>query len=264
MGGFKNPDAPADIFMLGKSFYVLVTGRDPLYLVGDDIPEPLFHVIQKCCAIEKASRYPSLSELKQRLAAVYDVLLNRVDGFAKTRQVLATINERLAQEQKYVTEEVLEFLDGLSRLAADDHAKLFDDVDSSFFHVLCQPPFNAHISHFLQIYRRMVEASNYGWSYAEVIAKNMQIVFAAGDVPVADKATALELAVYAAIAQHRFAAMDTCRGMITAVKDETLGLAIQDILKNNADSFIAQIEPSECQSDVIRKTIREIRARTKE
>ena len=45
-GGFKNADAAGDIFMLGKSFYVLLTGRDPLYLIANDIPEPLFHLIR--------------------------------------------------------------------------------------------------------------------------------------------------------------------------------------------------------------------------
>ena len=59
-GGFKNADAVGDIFMLGKTIYNLLTNRDPLYLVGDDMPAPLFHVIERCCSIRKESRYQSL------------------------------------------------------------------------------------------------------------------------------------------------------------------------------------------------------------
>ncbi|MHC4405366.1 MAG: serine/threonine protein kinase [Planctomycetota bacterium] len=115
-GGFKHADASGDIFMLGKSFYVLLTQRDPMYLIGNDIPDPLFHLIQKCCDLDKHRRYQTLAELKQAVVAVFDVLLGRVDGVAKAKQLLSAISTRLSQERKFSADEVNEFLDYLGRL----------------------------------------------------------------------------------------------------------------------------------------------------
>src|SRR5262245_40353023 len=72
-GGFKHADAAGDVFMLGKTIYVLLTGRDPLYLVADDVPPPIFVIIERCCATNKTARYQDLASLKQSLTAAYDV-----------------------------------------------------------------------------------------------------------------------------------------------------------------------------------------------
>jgi len=109
-GGFKHADAPGDIFMLGKTIYALLTERDPLYLVGDDIPPPIFHVIERCCAISKEHRYQSLAELKQSIVAAYDVVLGRAGGLGQVKQLLSAITDRLEQKAKYRSEEVLEFV----------------------------------------------------------------------------------------------------------------------------------------------------------
>ena len=90
-GGFKHADAAGDIFMLGKSFYVLLTGRDPLYLVPDDVPPPLFVIIERCCVINKSARYQNVTSLKQSLAAAYDVLLGRERGAGPAGALLGTI-----------------------------------------------------------------------------------------------------------------------------------------------------------------------------
>ena len=43
-GGFKNADASSDVFMLGKTFYYLLCGRDPTYLLPDEDSQPFI-----CC-----------------------------------------------------------------------------------------------------------------------------------------------------------------------------------------------------------------------
>ncbi|MDQ3711958.1 MAG: protein kinase [Acidobacteriota bacterium] len=64
-GGFRDADAASDVFMLGKSFYVLLSGNDnPQYLIKGNIPDALFLIIQRCCELEKAKRYQSLAELR--------------------------------------------------------------------------------------------------------------------------------------------------------------------------------------------------------
>jgi serine/threonine protein kinase len=92
-GGFKYADAPGDIFMLGKTMYVLLTGREPMYLVADDIPPPIFHIIERCCSLTKANRYQTLAELKQSLVAAYDVLLGRAGGLGKVKQLLSALHK---------------------------------------------------------------------------------------------------------------------------------------------------------------------------
>jgi hypothetical protein len=57
---------------------------------------------------------------------------------------------------------------------------------------------------------------------------------------------------------NRFAAMDTCRAIITAIRDEGLGFQVAPILLELRDTFISGIEPSECQSNAIATAIRQI------
>lgn len=68
--GFKKANEVSDIFMLGKSFYALLSGRNVNHLIEDEIPPPIFHVIEKCCAQNKEYRYQTLLDLKQRLGGV--------------------------------------------------------------------------------------------------------------------------------------------------------------------------------------------------
>lgn len=257
-GGFKHADAAGDIFMLGKTMYALITDRDPIYLVDDNIPSPIFHIIERCCALDKARRYQSLAQLKQSLTAAYDVLLHRTGGLGETRQLLTSILDRLEQERKYHSSEVIQFIEKLSLLETPDKIRMCFEVKTELFNVLKQEPLVDHLEIFLSVYQKMVESDDYGWSYAETIADNMKILFVGEHVPYKIKAKVLELAIDAAYRMNRFAAMDTCRNMITKITDEKLALAVTDVLFQNAHTFITNIEPSECQSDAVRHAIRRL------
>ena len=110
-GGFKNADASGDVFMLGKTFYFLLCGRDPTYLLPDEIPGPLFAVIERCCALTKTSRYQDLASLRQSLTAAYDVLLGRAVGSALAARTLRSIMDRLTASSQYQPPEVKKFVD---------------------------------------------------------------------------------------------------------------------------------------------------------
>jgi len=84
------------------------------------------------------------------------------------------------------------------------------------------------------------------------------LVFTAAAVPLAEKAHALDLAIRAATYMNRFAAMDTCRSMITSVRDNALGFHVASILLKNRDTFISDVETSECHSDAIANALRQI------
>lgn len=257
-GGFKHADAAGDIFMLGKTIYVLMTGRDPLYLVRDDVPPPLFHIIERCSSTSKSSRYQTLAELKQSLVAAYDVLIGRAGGIGKVKQLLTAIEDRLQQAQQYNTEEFARFLEQLALLDDAEQIRVCKELSPRIFSVLGQPPLAGWVPGFLAIYEKLVESQDYGWSYAETIADNMRMIFTAQAVSLVERAHALDLAIRAAMYMYRFAAMDTCRSMITSVRDDALGFQVASILLKNRDTFIADMETSEVQSDAVANALRQI------
>ncbi len=254
-GGFKNADASGDVFMLGKSFYVLLTKRDPMYLLADGIEAPVFHVIERACAINKGHRYQSLSELRQSLVMAYDVVLHRGGGLGETQQLLSAINDKLEQEQQYSSAQVIEFIEKLALLEHSDKIRMCFEIDRRFFVAVRQPPVVQHMPEFLSVYKEMIESEDYGWSYAETIAGNMKTLFFGEDVPIKQKAVALELAIDAAYRMNRYAAMDTCRAMITGITNEELGNEVASVILRSNHTFIQTIELSECKSEQVRAAI---------
>jgi eukaryotic-like serine/threonine-protein kinase len=258
-GGFKHADATGDIFMLGKTMYVLLTGRDPMYLVEKDLPPPVFHVIERCCSIPKDNRYQTLAELKQSLVGAYDVLLGRSGGFGKVKQLLSAIEDCLAQDRRYSVASVSQFTEQLALLEESDQIHICNEISSRFFSIIGQAPLVGQLSGFLTVYEKLVERQGYSWQFAEAIARNMRAVFDSDGAPPGEKAHALDLAIRAADYMNRFAAMDTCRAMVTSTRDEALGLFVATVLLKRRGTFISNIEPSECQSESVRSALRQIR-----
>ena len=81
-GGFKHADALGDIFMLGKSFYALLTSMDPilLHLEHEQIPRQLRPIIDRCCRPLKDQRYQSIEALRVSLRHAYDAINGRETG----------------------------------------------------------------------------------------------------------------------------------------------------------------------------------------
>jgi len=259
-GGFKDADPATDIFMLGKAFYVLLSGRDPMYLIPDGLPPQLFPILERCCAVDKRSRYQSLASLRQSLESAFDVLLGRVIGPGRTYAVLRSIADRLRVSQQFIPDEIGQFVEELSLLVTDDQQQVCFELPPEAFSVLSQAVVRQHLGPFIAIYRRMVEDATYSWSYAETIAGNMAIVFNAPDPAPADKAEALRIAIIAATRQNRFAAMDTCSKLISAIEDAELAQRVHDVLIEHDASFIQGIEPSACKAPAIRQAIHQLRA----
>ncbi|WP_348687572.1 protein kinase domain-containing protein [Aeromonas bestiarum] len=255
-GGFKHADESGDIFMLGKSFYVLITKQNPTYLMDNEITPPLFHVIERCCELDKNRRYNSLAELKQALQMAYDVILGRGGHLGEVNQLISTIHDRLENEEKYRSSQVIDFLEKLNLIETEDQIRICLELKRSFISILTQDKLRQYIDDFLRIYAKMVESEQYGWSFAEVIASNMQRIFKNEDVSVKTRVRALELAIDAAFRMNRFAAMDTCVMMITSVSNDDLGIHIGNVIQKYQHSFLTEIEPSQCKCETIRRVLR--------
>ena len=65
-GGFKHADETGDIFMLGKSFYYMLTKQNPTYIMDSGLHPALLHVIEMSCDLDKKRRYKTLSELRAK------------------------------------------------------------------------------------------------------------------------------------------------------------------------------------------------------
>ncbi|WP_339731033.1 protein kinase [uncultured Gimesia sp.] len=258
IGGFKNADPPYDIFMLGKSFYKLLTNIDPHYLHPDNVHPAILTVIERCCRITKELRYQQIHEVQQAIVGAYDVILNRVEGLTKCKRILEDIKTKLEANKGYVGSEVDEFIDLLGRLEHDDQEMVCKELTPRMFYVLAQEPFvNRHLE-ILSIYSRMSQNGSYGWSFAEHIADCMSAMIDSDDSTPNIKAEALNIAMQAAVDQNRFAAMETCKRWITNEMSENDAIAIRDVLQRYPKSFVANIEPISCKNDIISSTIRSL------
>jgi len=157
-GGFKHADASGDIFMFGKTFYALLTGRDPTYLERHGVPAPLFHIIDRCCSVSKDSRYRTLADLKQSLAAAYDVLLQRLGGLGKVKQLLSSIGEKFEAGGNYDQREILEFVEQLALVDEAEQVRVCFELPAAFFLVIGQRLSVDSLPTFLRIYERLWRA----------------------------------------------------------------------------------------------------------
>jgi serine/threonine protein kinase len=258
-GGFKHADAAGDIYMLGKTFYVLLTGRDPAFLMPDGVEPPLFHVINRCCSLSKSARYQSLAELRQALVTSYDVLLNRAGGVLQ--ELFSAIRDRLATSNQYDTEEVSRFVEQLAMANEDEQRQVFNELPDQFFSAISQEPVADKLEPFLRVFEAFVDGRSYSFGHAETIASRMNRIVKTPTVPPEIRALALDLAIRAACYMNRFAAMDTCKAMVRAISDHDLALNVVPVILREEAFFLADIEPSTCSDEAIRNAIRSIKKR---
>lgn len=254
-GGFKYADERGDIFMLGKSFYVLLTQQNPAYLMSSGLHPALFHVISKACDLNPNNRYQSLPEFKQALQITYDVILGRGGHLSEANQLIASINDRIENEAQYEPHQINNFFQKLFAINTEDQIRICLELKPQFFSILSHPEVVPNLSGFLEVYQAMIESDQYGWSFAEIIADNLRKVFNEQSLSAVIRAKALQLSIDAAYRMNRFAAMDTCVLMITSVSDNNFGQSISAIIQANPHDFITDIEPAQCKCESIRNTL---------
>lgn len=261
MGGGKYADATGDIFMLGKTFYTLLTKLDPTYLMDDAVNPVIFHVINRACDLDKTKRYQSLADLKQALNMAYDVIIGRGGGLSETHQLATTISDRIKNEAKYNSTQVAEFISKLLLLDDDEKIKICLGLKSSFFSILPQKDLVNNVSDFLKSYMVMTESYDYNFEFSESIAINMKSIFSSPVVEPKIKVQALSIAVESAHEMNRYSAMDTCSAMITSVDNDVLGVQVADLIQRLQYEFLLNIEPARCKCESIKIQIESLNNR---
>lgn len=242
LGGFKNATAESDIFMLGKSFYALATGRDPTFINDSSLPKPLAAVINKCCQIDSSKRFHSIAELRQALVAAFDVLLKRTDARNETEFLLDQILEELGTLKRYDAAKVSAFLERFTTLGIPAQWALVSKFQTALFVVFADRMLSQQLVEFLRQYEEAVLSEATGFSYAEVVADAMEVVFQRSEDVVA-RAKAFEIAVKMAARMNRFAAMDTCVAMATSVHtNDPIGADLAAVILQNPEYFLKNIE----------------------
>ena len=241
-GGFKNAKVESDIFMLGKSFYALATSRDPTFIDDSSLPKPLAAVINKCCQIDLNKRFHSIAELRQALVASYDVLLKRTDARSETEFLLDQILDQLDTSGHYDNEKVSKFLGQFVTLEVPEQWALVSKFKTGLFIIFADQAFSQQLIEFLDQYEEVVLSQAPGFSYAEVVANAMEVIFKRSQ-DAAARAKAFEITVKIATQMNRFAAMDTCVEMVTSVvSNDSVGTDLATIILQNPEYFLKNIE----------------------
>ncbi|RQM43884.1 hypothetical protein EHZ19_31780 [Paraburkholderia bannensis] len=261
-GGFKNATEASDIFMLGKSFYYLLTGCDPTFMMDDGIPPQLFHVIERACDHQPSNRYKDLAALRQALTFAFDAILGRGGIIGKISQLIEAIQANLTVSNRFYPQQIIEFIETLPMVDRADQIRICYGLGYPFMTTLVQGHIVGYVPQFLAVYQVMVEDAQYNWSFAETIALNMKVIFDANGVPDKTKALALEIAIDAASRMNRFAAMDTCIAMICSVTDAALGMQVAGVMQRKEQDFITGIEPSQTKTDPIRRYLWAVKNRS--
>ena len=256
-GGFKNADALGDVFMLGKSFYALLTGLEPIILQLDhpQIPRQLRPIIDRCCRPLKEQRYRSVDELRSSLRHAYDAINGRVIGPPSAFGLLTAITTRFNTRGDFAEEEVKQLIDELQSLDEEGAKQICFKIPGEFFHFIAQQLTHEYHASFLKGYRVMVDTGDYGWSYAETIAKNMEVFFYNTQVSPANRTEALRIAIIGAYNMNRFAAMDTCHAMVMSINEDELGQYVRDLIVEFRDTFIVDTDQNACRSIAIRNAL---------
>ena len=256
-GGFKHADALGDIFMLGKSFYTLLTGMDPilLHLENSLIPRQLRPIIDRCCRPLKDQRYQSIEALRVSLRHAYDAINGRETGRPTAFGLWTTIEAQYSSTNSFSDASVKQFIDELQTLDEEDAKQIGFKLSSELFDFVANSLTEDYLAALLKGYRVMVDSGDYSWSFAEKIARNMEAIFYSSHPSLANRTEALRIAIIGAVNMNRYAAMNKCMAMVTSIDDDELAAHVHDLILEYADTFIVGTDQAQCKSISIRNAL---------
>jgi eukaryotic-like serine/threonine-protein kinase len=188
----------------------------------------------------------------------YDIILRRTDAIGAAQQLHSVIVSKLFSHAEYDTIQIVNFLGLLAKLTPDERAGLLNDLPEAFYNVISQQPFERLLDRFLNQYEPFALSAVKTWSYAETVACNMRMLFELSS-SIGNRTKALDIALKAAIAAHRFRAMDICRDMIVGINNDDLAASIVGVIALYPGSFVENIEPTACKNSHVAQAIRSMK-----
>ncbi len=249
-GGFKHIDERSDIYMLGKSFYYLLSNKEPTHIDKSLIKSSLFHIIIKSCSLKKEDRYQNLNELKKAICLAYDVILGRGEN-----QYLISNKLVDAVQREHQSKDLRDFLNIFYSLKNNEQMSLCKKLNFNFFTVLIKLNDSIATIEFLKIYQIMANKLNFDFTFVDTIGKNVKIILDSSTASNETKALSLDILITISQYMNRWESQEICKKFIVSIEDNKLGESISSIILQNQNSFIRNIDISSCKCSNIINTI---------
>jgi serine/threonine protein kinase len=255
---FKYGDGRGDIYMLGKTFYSILTAdKNPTDLDSSKVEKFIYHIIKKACEVKKEDRYQDLAELKSDLKKSFDYKLNINDKLGQA--------EELCKKIHLNNSEVEELFNIFMVLNNSEKKELLKKLPISFFKVAISDE-SIDLKPMLETFKEIVEIddalNNWGTYPTEFMDKfrgSMKVIIEANrNKKTQTKALALLLLVLISAQRGELA----CQEVIQSINNEALGEEFVALVLNKnlfGNNCIDGIDESKCKTSSIKKFIRQFK-----
>ncbi len=265
-GGFKNTEYSDDIFSLGKSFYNLLTGRDPTYLKSEGIELPLYRLIERCSNPERSKRYQSCEELRNAIKDVFDILLKRHGSDLQFSSLKEEVFKKLNSNSMPDAKSMHQLVESLISQTFEVKKDFIDNLPSTFIFMLTRDASNeSAISSFIDIYYEIWEYATsqayFPFSYAEGVASDCSSFFNS-NLNNTLKNKMLQIAMEMSYGFHRTKAVQTCLSILYDITDDDLAFLVADLLREKRTIWhLDDLESSKFRHSLLAKVANELRVR---
>lgn len=237
-GGAKNADGRTDVFQLGKTLYQFLTDDFPMYMDLNKVPVGVRHIVSRATQRAKDDRYQNVAEVMDAVQLYLKSIDPKINIKAAFENVKQGVSE-LAAQGRYKSEFLAELFVYACKLFDQELGAgliSFDTIDPSILGLGAQQS-PTELIEVLKHYVKAIDnhVGSYGWSYAEEVAKRMSRVFNESNNATL-RSLALEATLSAAVALHRFAAMDVFAANLKKVTEEE-SLAVAEMLRRRLDCY---------------------------